>query len=84
MLSQLVDVLALPCVVFEVPGEVLALNGPPRAAFRIKTASAASRTIERLRPHRLPAGPRAGGARRPHSLFVNSAVADAATRLARA
>lgn len=46
VLAQLVDALPVPCVVFEVTGEVLALNGAARAAFRIEGPHASRRLKE--------------------------------------
>jgi HAMP domain-containing protein len=46
VLAQLVDALPVPCVVFEVTGEVLALNGAARAAFRIEGKHASRRLKE--------------------------------------
>lgn len=46
VLAQLVDALPVACVVFEVTGEVLALNGAARATFHIEGAHAARRLKE--------------------------------------
>lgn len=46
VLSQLVDALPVPCVIFEVTGEVLALNGAARQAFRIEGPHASRRLKE--------------------------------------
>lgn len=46
VLAQLVDALPVPCVIFEVTGEVLALNGAARAAFRIEGPHASRRLKE--------------------------------------
>lgn len=46
VLAQLVDALPVACVIFEVTGEVLALNGAARAAFRIEGPNAARRLKE--------------------------------------
>jgi hypothetical protein len=46
ILSQLVDALPVPCVVFEVTGEVLALNGAARAAYRVEGPNASRRLQE--------------------------------------
>jgi HAMP domain-containing protein len=46
VLSQLVDALPVPCVVFEVTGEVLALNGAARAALRVEGPNASRRLKE--------------------------------------
>jgi HAMP domain-containing protein len=46
VLSQLVDALPVPCVVFEVTGEVLALNGAARTALRVDGPNASRRLKE--------------------------------------
>jgi HAMP domain-containing protein len=46
VLSQLVDALAVPCVVFEVTGEVLAINGAARSAYRVEGPNASKRLKE--------------------------------------
>lgn len=46
VLAQLVDALPVPCVVFEVSGEVLALNGAARTALRLDGPNAGRRLKE--------------------------------------
>ncbi|MBI1949606.1 MAG: HAMP domain-containing protein [Deltaproteobacteria bacterium] len=46
VLAQLVDALPVPCVVFEVTGEVLALNGAARTALRLEGPNASRRLKE--------------------------------------
>lgn len=46
VLAQLVDALPVPCVVFEVTGEVLALNGAARTALRLDGPNAGRRLKE--------------------------------------
>jgi HAMP domain-containing protein len=43
VLSQLVDAVPIACVIFEVTGEVLALNGVARTAFRVEGPNASKR-----------------------------------------
>lgn len=47
VLAQLVDALPVPCVIFEVTGDVLALNGAARAAYGIE-GPLASRRLKAL------------------------------------
>lgn len=46
VVSQLVDALPIPCVIFEVTGEVLALNGAARTALRVEGPNASRRLKE--------------------------------------
>ncbi|MCC7075110.1 MAG: HAMP domain-containing protein [Deltaproteobacteria bacterium] len=46
VLAQLVDAVPVPCVVFEVSGEVLALNGAARTALRLEGPNASRRLKE--------------------------------------
>ncbi len=46
VVAQLVDALPLPCVIFEVDGEVLSLNGPARAVLRLEGPNASRRLKE--------------------------------------
>jgi hypothetical protein len=46
VVAQLVDAFPLPCVIFEVTGEVLALNGPARGALRLEGPNASRRLKE--------------------------------------
>jgi HAMP domain-containing protein len=46
VIAQLVDALPIPCIVFEVTGEVLALNGAARTAYRVEGPHASRRLRE--------------------------------------
>ncbi len=46
LISQLVDALAVPCVVFEVDGTVVAINGGARRALRVEGPAAGRRMKE--------------------------------------
>jgi HAMP domain-containing protein len=46
VIAQLVDALPIPCVIFEVSGEVLALNGASRTALRVEGPNASRRLKE--------------------------------------
>ncbi len=46
VLSQLIDAVEVPCVILEVTGEVLSLNGAARNAFRVQGPNASRRLKE--------------------------------------